>query len=207
MRNEIAARSGAATHLKAGQSITIVNTHGGQVVDFWAFRTDGSGEHMSMPHTVVTLGRVKPAVGDVLVSELRRPMLRLTDDVSPGVHCMLFAACDAARYRSLGCTEYHDSCADNLRAAVASMDVALPYIPTPLNLFMNTKVDEHKIMRIEAPEAKAGDRVTFEALVDCIVAMSACPQDLVPVNGVDCNPKGVGYFVEDRHSREGGDPF
>ena len=195
MRIQIPARRGAAVRLAAGQSIEVINTHGGQVVDFWAFRSDGSGEHLSMPHSVVTIGRVKPAVGDVLVSELRRPMLRLAGDASPGVHCMLFAACDAARYRLLGCTEYHDNCADNLRAAAASMRVELPYIPTPLNLFMNTKLDDHKVMRIEAPEAKAGDSVTFEALVDCVVAMSACPQDLVPVNGVDCMPKGVEYVV------------
>ncbi|HEX2828581.1 MAG TPA: DUF1989 domain-containing protein [Burkholderiales bacterium] len=69
---EIPARRGAAVTLKAGQTITVVNTHGGQVVDFWAFRVDGSGEHLSMPHSAVTIGRVKPAVGDVLVSDLRR---------------------------------------------------------------------------------------------------------------------------------------
>jgi uncharacterized protein YcgI (DUF1989 family) len=192
---EIPARRGAATQLKAGQSITIINTYGGQVVDFWAFSTDGSGEHMSMPHSVVTLGRIKPDLGDILVSDLRMPVMRLADDTSPGVHCMLFAACDPARYRLLGCSTPHDNCADNLRAAVESYGVVLHYIPTPLNLFMNTKLDEHKLMRIEAPEAKAGDSVTFEALVDCVVAMSACPQDLVPVNGVDCTPKGVEYFV------------
>jgi uncharacterized protein YcgI (DUF1989 family) len=123
-------------------------------------------------------------------------MMRLTHDVSPGVHCMLCAAGDPARYRLLGCTGHHDNCADNLRAAVTSFGVVLHYIPTPLNLFMNTRLDEHKLMRIEAPEAKAGDSVTFEALVDCVVAMSACPQDLVPVNGVDCMPKSVEYFVD-----------
>ena len=123
---EIPARSGAAVKLAAGQSITIVNTHGGQVVDMWAFRADDSGEHLSMPHSVVTLSRIKPAVGDVLVSNLRRPMVRLTADTSAGVHCMLFAACDAARYALLGCTEYHDNCADNLRKAVAAFDVPLP---------------------------------------------------------------------------------
>ena len=192
---EIPARRGAATRLRAGQSITIVNTHGGQVVDMWAFRGDDPREHMSMPHSVVTLSRIKPAVGNVLVSNLRQPLMRLTDDASPGVHCMLFAACDPARYRLLGCTEYHDNCADNLRAAVAAFDVPLLYIPTPLNLFMNTRFDADSIMRVEPPDAKAGDSVTFEALVDCIVALSACPQDLVPVNANDCTPKPAGYVL------------
>ena len=192
---EIPARRGAAISLAAGHSISIVNTHGGQVVDMWAFRADDPSEHMSMPHSVVTLSRIKPAVGNVLVTNLRRPLLRLTEDSSPGVHCMLFAACDPARYRLLGCTEPHDNCADNLRHAVGAHRVPLPYVPTPLNLFMNTKFDEHRVMRIEAPEAKAGDSVTFRAEHDCIVALSACPQDLVPVNAHGCTPMSVAYRV------------
>jgi uncharacterized protein YcgI (DUF1989 family) len=192
---EIPARRGAAVRLAARQSITVVNTHGGQVVDFWAFRTDESGEHMSMSHSVVSLGRIKPEIGSVLVSNLRRPMMRLTADTSVGVHCMLFAACDPARYASLGCTEYHDNCADNLRNALKGFGVPLPYIPTPLNLFMNTKFDDHKVMRVEAPEAKAGTSVTFRAEHDCLVALSACPQDLVPVNAHGCTPKPVAYFL------------
>jgi len=161
----------------------------------WAFRADDPSEHMSMPHSVVYLSRIKPAVGSVLVSNLRNPMLCLTQDSSPGVHCMLFAACDPARYRLLGCTAHHDNCADNLRRAVAALAVPLPYIPTPLNLFMNTRFDDDRVMRIEPPEAKAGDSVTFRAELDCIIVLSACPQDLVPVNGHGCTPTSVAYFV------------
>ena len=191
----IQARSGAAATLRAGRSITIVNTHGGQVVDMWAFRADDPSEHMSMPHSVVYLSLIKPAVGSVLVSNLRKPLLCLAQDSSPGVHCMLFAACDPARYRLLGCTAHHDNCADNLRRAVAALAVPLPYIPTPLNLFMNTRFDDDRVMRIEPPEAKAGDSVTFRAERDCIIVLSACPQDLVPVNGHGCTPTSVAYFV------------
>lgn len=191
----IQARSGAAATLRAGHSITIVNTHGGQVVDMWAFRADDPSEHMSMPHSVVYLSRIKPAVGSVLVSNLRKPLLSLTRDSSPGVHCMLFAACDPARYRLLGCTAHHDNCADNLRRAAAALAVPLPYIPTPLNLFMNTRFDDDRVMRIEPPEAKAGDSVTFRAEHECIILLSACPQDLVPVNGHGCTPTSVAYCV------------
>lgn len=192
---ELPARSGTAVSVRVGRSITIVNTHGGQVVDMWAFRAEDPPEHMSMPHSVVTLGRIKPAIGSVLVSNLRRPIMELVEDTSIGVHCMLFAACDPARYALLGCTEHHDNCADNLRKAVGRFGVPLPYIPTPLNLFMNTKFDDHSVMRVEAPEAKPGVRVTFRAARDCIVALSACPQDLVPVNAHGCTPQAVGYCV------------
>jgi uncharacterized protein YcgI (DUF1989 family) len=191
---DIPARQGAAVPLRRGQSLRVVNTRGGQVVDLWAF-LEGESEHLSMPHSVVTLGRIKPAPGDVLVSDLRRPVLRLVEDRSPGTHCMLFAACDPARYALLGVTAHHDNCADNLRRALAPFRIALAYVPTPLNLFMNTKFSQHRVMTVEAPEAGPGDSVTFSAERDCIVVMSACPQDLLPVNAHGCTPQPVAYAV------------
>jgi uncharacterized protein YcgI (DUF1989 family) len=192
MLMEIPARRGAAVSLTAGQSIRVVNTNGGQVVDLWAF-LEGSTEHMSMPHSVVTLGRIKPLPGDVLVSDLREPVLRVVEDRSPGTHCMLFAACDPARYRLLGVKGHHDNCADNLRAAIAPLRIALAYVPTPLNLFMNTKFTEHRTMTVDAPQAQAGDSITLQAERDCIAVMSACPQDLLPVNAHANTPQPVAY--------------
>lgn len=192
---EVQARCGAAARLAAGQSIRVVNTYGGQVVDLWAFCVDPPDEHMSMPHSVVTLGRIKPGLGSVLVTQMRNPILRLTADSSPGLHCMLFAACDEARYRLLGATGYHDNCSDNLQRALAAFEVRLLHIPVPLNLFMNTKFDAAALMTVEPPAARPGDSVTFQAEQDCVVALSACPQDLVPVNGHDCTPKAVHYSV------------
>jgi uncharacterized protein YcgI (DUF1989 family) len=192
---EIPARRGAATRVAAGQSLRVINTHGGQVADMWAFRVDDPTEYMSMSHSIVCLGRIKPAVGDVLVSNQRRPILTLVEDTSPGVHCMIFAACDVARYRLLGCDGYHDNCADNLRRAVEPMRIPLSHVPTPLNLFMNTKFYDHAVMAVEPPEAKIGDSVTFRAEHDCVVALTSCSQDLIPVNGLECTPKPIGYSV------------
>ena len=189
---EIPARSGTAVPLHAGQALRVINTHGGQVVDMWAF-VDGSPEHLSMPHSVVTLGRIKPLPGDTLFTDLREPLLQLDQDDSPGVHCMLFAACDAARYRLLGYPGHHANCADNLRAAIEPFGVKLSYVPTPLNLFMNTRFHEHRHMVVEAPEPAVGASVTFSALRNCLVVLSACPQDLIPVNAHGCTPQSVAY--------------
>ena len=191
---EIPARRGAAVRLRAGQALRVVNTNGGQVVDLWAFVHD-SPEHLSMPHSVVTLGRIKPLPGDLLVSDLRNPVLRLEEDRSPGTHCMLFAACDPARYALLGVNGHHDNCADNLRAALKPLGVPLAYVPTPLNLFMNTKFSAHREMSVEAPQARAGDSITFRAERDCTAVMSACPQDLLPVNAHGNTPQPVAYEV------------
>ena len=44
----IPARRGKAVPLKAGQAIKIINTHGHQVVDFWAFVAGSMNEFSGM---------------------------------------------------------------------------------------------------------------------------------------------------------------
>ena len=39
---KIPARRGVAVHVGKGQKIKIINTHGNQVVDFWAFNSEYS---------------------------------------------------------------------------------------------------------------------------------------------------------------------
>jgi Uncharacterized conserved protein len=41
---KIPARRGVAVHVCKGQKVKIINTHGNQVVDFWAFNSEHSGE-------------------------------------------------------------------------------------------------------------------------------------------------------------------
>ena len=80
----IPASHGKVTSLSAGQCITVVNTHGTQVVDTWAFNAHDLGEHMSMAHSRSFNSRIYPAVGDSMVSNRRRPMLTIVEDSSPG---------------------------------------------------------------------------------------------------------------------------
>jgi uncharacterized protein YcgI (DUF1989 family) len=47
----VPARKGKAVRLSKGQSIKIINTHGHQVCDTWAFSQDDPTEFMSMEHT------------------------------------------------------------------------------------------------------------------------------------------------------------
>ncbi len=115
---QVPARQGRAVSLKAGQSIRIVNTHGHQVVDTWAFNAHDLNEFLSMEHMRAAIDRVRPKPGDKLVTNKRRPILTLVEDTSPGAHDTFIAACDIYRYQGLGVTEYHENCADNLRAGM-----------------------------------------------------------------------------------------
>ncbi len=191
----IPARRGRAARLVKGQSIQIVNTHGAQVVDTWAFSSEDLREFMSMEHIRPTLTRIFPHAGDDLVSNRRRPILHFAEDTSPGVHDTLMAACDDYRYGLLGCTEYHDNCTDNLFAALRNIGLAVTECPSPLNLWMNIPVDGAGGTTWGVPASKPGDHVVLRAEMDCVVAMSCCPQDILPINGEARAPTEAHYRI------------
>ncbi len=191
----IPARRGKAALVARGQTVRVVNTHGQQVVDTWAFRRDDLTEFMSMEHSRTWLERVMPTVGHSMVTNRRRPILTLVEDISGGIHDTLLAACDRYRYELLGCEGYHDNCTDNLAAALAELGLTPPETPSPWNLFMNIPVGTDGSVSFEPPVSGPGDYVTLRAEMDCVVAFSACPQDVVPINGVDCVPTEAHFQV------------
>lgn len=187
------AREGIALALDAGQRLRITNTHGGQVVDTWALARADISEYLSMEHTRTSLGKLMPAAGDPLYSSRRRPMLTLAEDTSPGAHDTLIAACDPERYRRLGAAGDHASCAENFRRALSREGIEAGHLPSPLNLFMNVRWDEHGRLEFLASPARAGEYVTLEAVIDVTVVLSACPMDLNPINAG--GPQDVGLEV------------
>ena len=179
----VPARKGRAARLTKGQAIKIVNTHGTQVCDTWAFSAEDLSEFLSVEHMRPTLGSIFPQKGKPLHTNRRRPILVLEEDTSPGIHDTLIAACDDYRYGLLGCKEYHDNCTDNLMAAMRQIGLTPPEVPSPVNLWMNIPVAADGSTSWGEPVSKAGDYVVLRAEMDCIVAMSACPQDILPING------------------------
>ena len=108
---------------------------------------------------------------------------------------MLMAACDRWRYHALGFEGLHDNCADNLAAALRENGFATTATPSPLNLFMHIPWNAEGRLRFEPPVSRPGDHVVLKAEIDCIVVMSACPQDMVPVNGLAGAPTEAHFEV------------
>ncbi|CAD0025472.1 unnamed protein product [Aureobasidium pullulans] len=156
-------------------------------------------EYLSMPHTRASTLHMVPRVNDVLVSNLREPMLTLVEDTSSGVHDTLIPACDPQRYKALQIEDWeqHGSCAENLVLALKELNdraglkgpkgvgasVTVNSVPAPLNLFMNIPWKGDKgDLSFEAPKCKEGDYVRFKAERDVVVIMSACPNDVQQIN-------------------------
>ncbi len=191
----IPARRGKAALVAAGQIVRVINTHGAQVVDTWAFNRADLHEFMSMEHTRATLRRLIPRVGDALLTNHRRPILTLTEDSAGGVHDTLIAACDRYRYEELGCTEYHDNCTDNLAQGLAELGLAPPETPSPLNLFMNIPWTAEGALSFEPPVSTPGASVSLRAEMDLVIAFSACPQDILLINGPGRQPTEAHFKI------------
>lgn len=192
---EIPARHGKAVRVRKQQHLKLINTHGTQVVDTWAFNADDLHEFMSMEHTRPHIGRIIPKVGDVLVTNKRCPILKIVEDTSPGVHDTIIAACDRYRYKFLGVEGYHDNCTDNLYAGMSEIGLTPTEVPQPLNMWMNIPVDRDGNIQWLAPLSKPGDYVLLRAEMDVVMAFSACPQDILPINGVSCKPVEAHFQV------------
>lgn len=167
-------------------------------------------EYLSMPHSRAAMLHLRPRTNDTLVSNLREPLLTMVEDTSGGVHDTLMAACDPQRYKGLGVEKWeeHGSCAENLVLALKELneraglkggkavgaDVTINSVPAPLNLFMNIPWDDKGDISFSAPKSKAGGFVRLKAERDVVIVMSACPQDVLDINGKD--PQDAHFFVE-----------
>jgi uncharacterized protein YcgI (DUF1989 family) len=175
----IAAGTGAGLRVTAGEYVQIVDVEGRGCADFFALATANPSEYLSASHTRVQVDRLFPQVGQSFFSSLRRPMLQFEEDRTPGVHDMLFAACDPARYAQYHVTD-HASCAENFHAALRHLGVGCPLVPQPVNFFMNVAVRPDGSVTFGPPQTEAGDWVLLRAFLDCLVVLSACPQQWNP---------------------------
>jgi uncharacterized protein YcgI (DUF1989 family) len=186
---DVPAREGRAATIPAGTAFRVVDVEGRQVADLFAFNAEDVSEHHSAMHTRAAVDRLFPRVGQAFMTNQRRAILTLERDDTPAVHDMLIAPCDPERYRGLGVEGWHASCQENLELAMSGLGHEGICIPQSMNLFMNIPLTDGGALGWEPAPTQAGDSITFRAAMDCIVVVSACPQDIVPIN--DCNPTAV----------------
>jgi uncharacterized protein YcgI (DUF1989 family) len=176
-----------AVEVRAGQRIEIIDVEGGQVAEPVAFSARHRHEWLSTTHTRSSTMRLNLGVGDLLVSNFRRPMYEIThDDV--GIHDLITAMCDERRYRIDYQVEGHRSCRSNFVEELAPFGIEEWEIPDTINFFQNAPIAADRSFGNVVPLSKPGDRLELRVLMDSIFALSACPQDLNPCNSFNPTP-------------------
>ncbi|MEK1898890.1 MAG: urea carboxylase-associated family protein [Rhizobium sp.] len=193
----VPATKGRSFKMRAGQFALVTNTHGNQVVDAWTLAASDLFETSSLDHTRSMNSNIFFTEGMALMSSRRRPMLTMVADSAKVRHDTLLCPCNRELYQQLGCQEYHRSCTDNFHEALSDRDIALPFTPASLNLFMNVPVKADGQVDRVPPDTAAGDYVVMRAEMDLVLVLSACPQDITPINGASRTPRDVAVSILD----------
>lgn len=186
----VPAREARLIDVKKGKVLEVVDLEGRQVGDLAAWMASDPAEYLSPSHTVSSLSKLVPVVGDSILSNHRTPLLKvLRDDV--GRHDLVVPCCDPERYAIDYGEPDHGSCLASLEKALAEDGRDLPLRGEMCwNIFMNNVVEDGKIVTREPPHP-AGSLIAMEALEDLVVALSACPQDISAVNAYNPTPMAL----------------
>lgn len=188
-------REGASFTVKSGQHIRVIDVEGGQVADFIAFREDDITEKLSTAVTIDSNGSIRIGKGDAVFSNRYNPMLEIIED-RVGKHDLLFPACSPLMYKyQYRISEYHPSCLENLSCALERYGISEADIPDPFNIFMNAEVSKNGRISISEPLSIPGDYIELAALMDLIVAVSACPVEESSCNAGKCGPIKVELYT------------
>jgi uncharacterized protein YcgI (DUF1989 family) len=121
-------------------------------------------------------------------------MATVTDD-PVGVHWAYSGVrCSRMTYRVRDKVEVppHRSCQDNLAEVLAPYGLGPDDVPEVFNIWMNVEIDPiSDLFVIKPPLVGADGYIEIRADMELLVAISACPSDIAPVNDYRIKPLRV----------------
>ena len=182
--------TGWAGTAPAGSVLRITDLEGTQVGDLVLFRANDPTDRFSAGNTRKMAGSIYVTTGATLWSTRYERLAELGED-TVGRHDLLASACTQYDYPIRFGVTGHRSCLANLTEALAPYGIEEPGIPDPMNVFMSMDVGPKGELTILESTSKPGDHLDVRMLEDCIVALSACPQDLNATNEGKSTDLGV----------------
>jgi hypothetical protein len=160
--------------MKRGDVLRVVDPHGEQVSDLFAFAADDPDSSLSSGRTIDYASKIYMTTGDVLWSNDSRPMLTiLRDDV--GRHDFLLTPCSQAMFEILYQHRgHHPSCFENLVKAFEPFGIGPERISTTFNIFMRVDVSPDGAVAVKPPLSKPGNAIELRAEMDLICGLTAC---------------------------------
>jgi hypothetical protein len=181
----IAAKSARAVSVKRGQVLRIEDIDGGQVADLVCFSSHDPKEKFSQAKTRIRNWSIRLSTGSQLVSNRDNVMFTITQD-TVGVHDIVFSPCHSYVYEHFFGVGPRNGCLENLAAAVAPAGISADDLPDPFNIFMHTGIKDSGELFVAATPSKKGDFIELRAELDCLVAVSACADDVTDCNHGEC---------------------
>ncbi|MDY0928629.1 urea carboxylase-associated family protein [Enterobacter sp. CFBP8995] len=168
---QVAPGSIGSIRVLRGQLLRITAQGDGAVASLFGFSLADPAVWLSVHHTRVFSNSYLLGSGMRLVNNRRRPMMVLGKD-SVKRHDLLLPASTTAFLRERG--YQGEGCLDALRGELARLDMVVPKLPDPINLFMHVKLTREGDILPETNLTKAGDSITCRVVMDTQFIVSAC---------------------------------
>jgi len=190
--------SGRSFIVRQGKVIRILAE---SVVDLVTFNLDNLQERFDQARTKANQDKIFVSVNDILFSKLNNPMMTILEDTYKGKHDLQYGMCSKWRYDQLwekrNTGEWKNffmklevqkredlpdhGCLENLIDSLREYGISGEDIPSPFNMFQNMRVDgtTGKLtwwVDPCRPEPGRPAQMTLRADMNCLVAISACPE-------------------------------
>lgn len=185
----VPARAPWLHHIKAGETLRIVDLEGNQAVDFLLYSAEDDAERYSMQDTVAAQGNLFLREGTVLRSNEGRPMMTIAAS-AVDYHDTIGGACscESNTLRYGHHTKSQHACVENFLEANLWEGRGKRDIVANINFFMNVPVEPDGSLGIVDGISAPGLTVDLRAEMDVIVVVSNCPQVNNPCNGFNPTP-------------------
>jgi urea carboxylase-associated protein 1 len=185
----VPARAPWLHHIKAGQTLRIVDLEGNQAVDFLLYSAADDAERYSAQDTVAAQGNLFLRTGTVLRSNEGRPMMTIAASAVE-YHDTIGGACscESNTLRYGHHTKAQHACVENFLEANLLEGRGKRDIVSNINFFMNVPVEPDGSLGIVDGISAPGLTVDLKAEMDVVVVVSNCPQINNPCNAFNPTP-------------------
>jgi len=191
----IPAREYISFILHQGEILRVIDLEGKQVTDLISLSATNKAEKLSCVYSNILNGTWKLTKGHILYSNRAHPMLSIIMD-KVGLHYSGGGFCSEEVNFIRFKIRNTRNCADNLTLAFKPYGIQREDFDFDccFNIFMNLTFQPDGSMRLQEPLSKPGDYIDLKAEMDCIIAISNCPQDKNPCNGFNPTPLQIKVF-------------
>ena len=167
---------GRSFELGAGQMLRLIAIEGKQVGDLTAWNLHNHDEQMSVIFSTAMNNRSVSHVHRIFSGAPYFNEMFVLENDTYGVH-WLGGRCNRFLYQAMGAPE-HRNCHDNILEAVESHNLTERQVQLDtLNVFMKVLYEPSGTFTFAPPVIESGDYVDFRAVMDILVAISACPNE------------------------------
>ncbi|MGN1288273.1 MAG: urea amidolyase associated protein UAAP1 [Bradyrhizobium sp.] len=167
------------TRLNRGEALRIVNASGTSTVSLLAWNAADPSERLNHADTIKVQWAARLQKGRVLVSDMGRALLGITEDTSAAHDAVVGGSTSATNQAKYGEGNFRNT-RDNFVLAAAKLGLDRRDVHPCVSFFAPVAIDaDGKFVWLEGRREK-GDFVELRAEMDLLVALSNCPHPLDP---------------------------